>query len=748
MCQINTNIKYAMTVLKELVKLQKKEQGIFISRDCVVTETFTGKTYKYKAYNYITGDNKYIGHKKQAVSEDRYIDLLTKLAEYVFYNISYPEIGEELIEYIFRVVFMSFEYNIRTQQIELAKHMYKAMINNHISLSDIAVGLGKTHAYLVALIVYDMRCDLSYITTTDNNKVMIISTSNKTLQRAIVKDYIPEISDMLLQHGIIDKPIRAVIRKGQENYICDIRLENHINNIYPHKVGEKEYHLIKNLIQSNEVDLSNITGIRDHNKQKIRVIPSHCRNCLSDKLCRYRRFINNANSSEYIIQVTNHNYMIANVLKRKEGHRPLLPDYKVVVYDEAHKITEAYIDMNTVQLKRQEVYRLINKIRPANSKSNIAKYLIKFCDEATKLLDRIYYSLNKSIPKELLDDKDINKYIPNNTRELRQQLRELIEIIYRIVIRISDRQRALQIELERIGDKVKKISQVNSILWVEYSSNEDFMICAVEKDINFYLGKDIFNMNIPILATSGTLAVNGNFDYIKRELGLYNTRKILETSEISPFNYYENSILYQADDLPYPNQEDVNYIYTVAERIRELIQASYGHALVLFTSYEILYKTYKILQTENNDYPMFIATRGYNNAVDDYRKNKNGVLLACGSAWEGINFSGDILSHLIIVKLPFPVPDPIAENQKSQFSSYNEFQEKVLIPKMVTKLKQGYGRAIRTETDTAVISILDIRASEKYKEVVRKALPSTKITNNIEDIKTFIQEKKSPEYFY
>lgn len=66
---------------------------------------------------------------------------------------------------------------------------------------------------------------------------------------------------------------------------------------------------------------------------------------------------------------------------------------------------------------------------------------------------------------------------------------------------------------------------------------------------------------------------------------------------------------------------------------------------------------------------------------------------------------------------------------------------------MLTKLKQGYGRAIRTETDTAVISILDIRANKNYKEVVRQALPNCKITYNIEDIKKFIQEKKSPEYF-
>jgi ATP-dependent DNA helicase DinG len=100
------------------------------------------------------------------------------------------------------------------------------------------------------------------------------------------------------------------------------------------------------------------------------------------------------------------------------------------------------------------------------------------------------------------------------------------------------------------------------------------------------------------------------------------------------------------------------------------------------------------------------------------------------------------------VKLPFLVPDPITENLKKQFDTEEDFKREILIPKMLTKLKQGYGRAIRSHTDTAVISILDIRANGSYREPVRNALPKCRVTHKIEDIKTFIQAKKSPEYFY
>ncbi|WP_432400848.1 helicase C-terminal domain-containing protein [Wukongibacter sp. M2B1] len=189
------------------------------------------------------------------------------------------------------------------------------------------------------------------------------------------------------------------------------------------------------------------------------------------------------------------------------------------------------------------------------------------------------------------------------------------------------------------------------------------------------------------------------------------------------------------------------YINRIAEAIVILSNASYGHALVLFTSYEMMSKIHRLLKNKQLEYPLFILARGNNSAISEYRRSKNGILLACGSIWEGVNFTGDLLSHLIIVKLPFPIPDPITDYQKSQSRNNRKFKEDILIPQMLTKLKQGYGRAIRTETDTAAISILDIRANGSYREIVRQALPNCKITYNIEDITTFIKERKNPEYF-
>ncbi len=747
MCKINMHVRYAMNKLQENMKLDNREIGIFISRDCIVTETYTGKTYKYRAYNYITRETKYLGYKKNAIEKENYINLLSKVAELHFYNTSYPEDGEELIDYIFTTVFTSFGFNIRKEQIELSKHMYRAMIEQSISLSDIAVGLGKTHAYIIASIVYHMNDKRKWHEPININKAIIISTSSKRLQKSIVKEYVPEISRMLLAHGIIEEKITAVIRKGRENYICDIRLENYVKSLPAHKKNPREYKTLKNLLESNQADLSNVTGIRNYDRERIKVIPKHCNSCPENKHCRYRNLQKEVNSPKYLFQVTNHNYMIADILKRAREGIPLLPNYKVAIYDEAHKLPDAYISMRTVALEKGGILELIKKVKPKNKKSRNAKLLINNCNEIIKVVNSLFNKVISNINEEMYSEEH-KKYPITDIATLRQDLKQLKIYILQIVVLISDIKRKEQIGFEKLGDYIDIIINSDSILWVKKTTtSKQTTICAVSKDINEMLAQDLFKKNSSILMTSGTLAINGDFTYIKKEMGISNINKIREIHKISPFDYYQNTLLYQAKDLPYPDQKDDEYIEQVAQRIIDLIIASYGHVLVLFTSYESMSKVQRLLKNKSIKYPLFTLTKGHSSAIKDYRKSKNGVLLACGSIWEGVNFTGDLLSHLIIVKLPFLIPDPITDSQKSQSSSYEKFKEEILIPQMLTKLKQGYGRAIRTETDTAVISMLDKRANKEYRQVVRQALPDCKITYNIDDITRFIKKKKCHEYF-
>lgn len=739
MCHINTQVEYAMRILREITKLDKNEVGLFISRDCIITETYTGKTYKYRAYNYVTGDSKYLGYKKSSLPTEEYIDLLSKLANTSFYNITYPTNGEELIEYIFTKIFKGYGFMVRAGQVELSKHIYRAMRDNRISLSDVAVGLGKTHAYLVAGIVYHIIDKTISDNNSKSSQTIVISTSSKRLQQEIVKEYLPQISKMLLDNGIIDKKIRAVIRKGKENYICDIRLSNYVNNLK--NKNPKEYNMLLDIMYSDIVDLSNAT-IRNYDIERIKVIPKHCLTCPRDTNCRYRRMLKLLNSNTYLFQVTNHHYLIADAKKRSAGYKPLLNDYKAIIYDEAHKVADAFISMVSVKLIKADTLDILKSINNKQSNRVSSKKINKHIKEILSLTRDIFNIATTNI---IIDD-DINRYSISHPRELRNKLYDLKEQIKQIIIRLDDRKRKAQIEFEKLGDSLE-IMLGESVLWVENPYKDKVSICAIPSNIDKVISNTLLNIKSPIAMTSGTIAINGDFEYIKRTLGLANNTRIDEIYKESPFDYYNNTILYQETQIPYPDNKDKEYIIKLTIRIEELIKASYGHALILCTSYEVMRKIYGILKNKAINYPIFQLSRGNGMAINEYRKSKNGVLLGCGAIWEGLNFAGDILSHLIIVKLPFQVPDPITENLRKQFEIEADFRREILIPRMITKLRQGYGRAIRSNTDTAVISILDIRANGRYKKAVIDALPKCRVTNKIEDIRKFIQEKKAPGYF-
>ena len=100
-----------------------------------------------------------------------------------------------------------------------------------------------------------------------------------------------------------------------------------------------------------------------------------------------------------------------------------------------------------------------------------------------------------------------------------------------------------------------------------------------------------------------------------------------------------------------------------------------------------------------------------------------------------------MVSSLIIVKLPFAVPDPISEAEKETYESLEAYIQSIIVPDMQKRLRQGFGRAIRTETDTCVVSILDNRAVQggKYHEDVLNALPTCQMAEELREVQAFIR---------
>ena len=114
-----------------------------------------------------------------------------------------------------------------------------------------------------------------------------------------------------------------------------------------------------------------------------------------------------------------------------------------------------------------------------------------------------------------------------------------------------------------------------------------------------------------------------------------------------------------------------------------------------------------------------------------------------------MDFPGDCVSLLIIPRLPFPIPDPWKERERENYPALRQFIRAVVVPEMQVKLKQGFGRAIRTETDTCVVAILDERAAkgQRYHRDMLAALPNLPVTDSLTEVERFIRRVKPERYF-
>ena len=273
------------------------------------------------------------------------------------------------------------------------------------------------------------------------------------------------------------------------------------------------------------------------------------------------------------------------------------------------------------------------------------------------------------------------------------------------------------------------------------------MLCAVAADMTAQLRATLWDQERPAILTSGTLAVGKDFHRFKEETGLLADGRVTESVSASPFDYKANCLLYLP--LHPPEQADSGYFDTLAAEIAALLDACWGHALVLFTSYAAMSAIKERFAEMDLPWEVFTLGRNAVHTTQEFKASPGSVLLATGAAWEGFDFPGDCVSLLVIPRLPFSHPDALKEKKRAEYPDLRSFIRAVAVPEMQIKLKQGFGRAIRTETDTCVVAILDERSvpGQRHHDAMLAALPELLQTSSLEDVVEFIYHAKGPDYF-
>ena len=640
----------------------------------------------------------------------------------------------------------------RTGQEKMSVYIAEAISNNHNIMIEAGVGLGKSFAYLIPSILY-------YMST---GRPVVISTSSIALTEQLMGD-VPIACNLISKSLNRNCSIKPYLAMGARNYVCKDRVTNLIrkykaknNNAY-NKIPYKVLQEAKTCDDRKQFKES----IRTNWWNQINGSSCNRLECKYKANCAYaqmRQAIGNRGKAKLII--INQDMYIANLKLIRNGMNGIVNEEAgVVVVDEGHNLEDKTRSALTIMKDKDNCIKLmnsvskeINRIRIAVNKEKLQKYV-----EHSKTNIDVFFKLAEMIAidykkKSKRNEEATRFYPPRETQGIKPKALESwirnLESIQRYLT-MDSRARHDEKILDQLGDFIDLVKSYyaddQNVTWFQCDKDNNFTMtwCSAPQSINLELSRMLFNkLYNSTVVTSATLTQNGSsikekYQYTIDNIGF---RGSLVKPQLSPFPYDENARLYIGDDIQSPSNEDkyIFYLNQISNRILDLAHISNGRTLCLFTSKTDMEYVGKTLKERTSKFHIIVQSNSgsQKRIIDEFIKTK-GILLSTG-LWEGFNVIGSNLSSVIIAKLPFPVPDPVIDRKIELAGN----RDKVLLPEMLRKLRQGVGRLIRSKTDTGILSILDSRLMRPdLLEKVIPELPINKYTTDLVEVDRFAKQK-------
>jgi len=667
------------------------------------------------------------------------------------------------------------QYEDRPTQRDMAAYVTDGYNDGGVLLLEAGTGVGKSFAYLVPALAWARA----------NGERTVVSTNTINLQEQLVGKDLPLLRGAL---GTEDYTPTFALLKGWRNYLCLARLHGAVaaqrSLLEPEKL-EELYDISEWAGRTADGTLSDLpTTPTSEVWDEVSAEPDLCTRMKCPHFDRCFLFRARRRAAEADVVVVNHHLLAADLAVRQASDNWLeaavLPPYRRLILDEAHHLEDVAANHLGVQVTSRGVRRLLSRferngrglaptlahelaaradLMSRASLDLLRERLLPAVADARRATDHLFLRLAERLGDapggQLRLDEDFSAdaiWTDGLTRELDsalvafRALGELVETIADRLEQADDTEQRRQLlqemrgvirRLESLADGLNRTLRPAAggpptVRWMERSGrrHQDVLLAAVPLDLAPVLRELLFDRLETVVLTSATLAAGGEFDFLQSRLGLGGEESPVTVREIfaSPFDFPSQCLFGIPTDMPEPRENELAHADAVARVVTDLAYASDGGMFVLFTSHAALRRAADALRGElSARWPLLVQGEAPRDVLlRRFRDAGNAILLGTDSFWEGVDVPGRALRALVLAKLPFKVPtEPItsarlerlAEQGEDGFTGY-------LLPHAALKLKQGFGRLIRSRSDTGVVVLLDSRVvTKRYGPQVLNGLP-------------------------
>ena len=616
--------------------------------------------------------------------------------------------------------FSSYEY--RPEQVEMARAVAGAIKEGEHLLVEAGTGVGKSLAYLIPFVLWSLK----------EGKRVLISTYTKALQAQLMEKDIPFLKEAL---GV---EFKSALCLGSENFLCLRRFfEGSQIGLFEDEKERKALARISEWVKKAWDGLKQELNF-DLPASLWKKISRQSDLCLANK-CPHRKkcYYNKARAKQRQanLLICNHHLFFANLAQDQR----VLPQFKAVVFDEAHTLEEVATNYLGLEISNFKVKFLLNSLY--NPKTDRG------------LLKRVSGSGVEKIKEEVAEAGRESEVFFRNLAEaagaytgtwrikekdfltniLEEPFERLLASLRKLLKEIEDEEMKIEL-LASVGraaailkdlDFILKAEDEGFVYWAEIGGGRlrRQSLKATPISIAGILKERVFDRISPVVLTSATLSTAGNFGHIKSCLGLCNPQELRLDS---PFNFKEQVALYLPENIPDPTIDLEAFKKGITSEIISLLAQNGGRTFVLFTNFKMMEEVYQKAAAELPSLNFLKQGDLPTNRLIEVFKKEKAVLFGVNTFWQGVDIPGEALSCIIITKLPFAVPDdPVVEARMEQITKdgKNPFWE-YQVPKAILLLRQGFGRLIRTRKDKGLVAILDPRIRTKgYGRLFLSSLP-------------------------